>query len=158
MYCVHLIACGYSQVPVINDVTFCILLLMMLHFGYSAEKVTVEKPSYMGTLKKKFIWSAPKVHLRRKRTIYHFKQLHLQPCSAACYYYKKAVEILKSSSFFGGSIDPSLYFKKSAKDIVYVALYVDDNLIIGDIATIDDDIEASKRKGLLLNIGEWLQD
>ena len=51
---------------------------------------------------------------------------------AACQYYKKAVEILKSSGFVGGNIDPCLYVKKSMKGIVYIALYVDNNLMIGD--------------------------
>ena len=51
-YQVHLIACGYSQVPgidfsenyslVVNDVTFHVPLLMVQHFGYSAKIVNVE--------------------------------------------------------------------------------------------------------------------
>ena len=44
--------------------------------------------------------------------------------------------------------------KKSANDIVYVPLYIDDNLMIGDMATIDDGIEALKGKGLVLKIVE----
>ena len=67
-------------------------------------------------------------------------------------YYKKAIEILKSSGFVGGSIDPCLYVKKSTKGIVYLALYVDDNLMIGNITTIDDAIEALKSKGLALKL------
>ena len=77
---------------------------------------------------------------------------------AACQYYKKAVEILKSSGFVGGSIDPCLYVKKSAKGIVYVALYVGNKLMIGNSATIDDAILALKKKGLMLKIVEGLQD
>ena len=65
---------------------------------------------------------------------------------------------MKSSGFVGGSINPCLYVKKSTKGILYVALYVDDNLMIGDIAAIDDTIEALKNKGLVLNIVEGLQD
>ena len=38
---------------------------------------------------------------------------------AAHQYYKKAVEILKNSSFVGSSVDPCLYVKKTTKDIVY---------------------------------------
>ena len=55
-------------------------------------------------------------------------------------YCKKTVEILKSLGFVRGSIDPCLC-------IVYVALYVDDNLMIGDIATIDDAIEVLTNRG-----------
>ena len=77
---------------------------------------------------------------------------------AAHQYYKKAVKILKSSSFIGGNINPCLYFKKSVKGIIYVALYIDNNLMIGNSATIDDAILALKGKGLVLKIVEGLQD
>ena len=56
-------------------------------------------------------------------------------------YYKKAVEILKNSSC-DSSIDPCLYVKKSAKGIVYVVLYIDDSLMVGNIAATDNTIEA----------------
>ena len=60
--------------------------------------------------------------------------------------------------FIGGTVDPCLYVKKSAKGIVFVALYIDDNLMIGDMATTDYVIEPLKRKGLLLKIVEGLED
>ena len=71
---------------------------------------------------------------------------------------KKAVKIFKSSGFIGGIIDPCLYVKKSMKWIVYIALYVNDNLMFGDIAAIDDAIVALTSKGLVLMIMEGLQD
>ena len=45
----------------------------------------------------------------------------------------------------------------SAKGIVYIALYIDDNLMVGDIATIDGTIEALKKKELVLKIVDRLQ-
>ena len=42
--------------------------------------------------------------------------------------------------------------------VVYVALYVDDNLMIGDIAAINDAIEVLENKGLILKIVEGLWD
>ena len=69
VYQVHLVACRYSQIPridfsenyslVVNDITFCVVLLMVLHFGYFAKIVDVET-AFLYTLKKKSIWSAPK--------------------------------------------------------------------------------------------------
>ena len=44
------------------------------------------------------------------------------------------------------------------KVIVYVTLYVDDNLMVGDIATINNTIKALKNKALVLKIVEGLQD
>ena len=64
--------------------------------------------------------------------------MHLLPCPSGLSLLKKAVEILKSSSFVGGSIDPCLYVKKGTKGVVYIALYVDDNLMVEDTATIDN--------------------
>ena len=55
-------------------------------------------------------------------------------------------------------LSPCLYVKNSAKGIVYIALYVDNNLMMGDIATIDDAIEALKNKGMILKIVEGLHD
>ena len=73
-------------------------------------------------------------------------------------HYEEAIKILKKSGFVGGSIDPSLYVKKSAKDIVYIALYTDDNLMIGNLAAINEAIKALKKKRMVLKIMEGLQD
>ena len=61
VYRVCLVACGYSPVPgidfskkyslVVNDVTFRILLLMVLHFGYSAKMVDIKTAFLYGDLK-----------------------------------------------------------------------------------------------------------
>ena len=63
---------------------------------------------------------------------------------AGLQYCKKAVNILKKLGCFGGNDDPCLYVKKSEKGIVYVALYIDDNLMIGDIEAINEAITALK--------------
>ena len=62
MYWVHLVMCGHSQVPgvnfsknyspVVNDIAFCTLLLMMIHFVYSAKIVNVETAFLYGDLEK----------------------------------------------------------------------------------------------------------
>ena len=65
---------------------------------------------------------------------------------------------MKSSGFEQGSIDPCLCVKRSMKGIVYVALYVDNNLMIGNKAVINDPILALKNKGLVLKVVEGLQD
>ena len=70
VYWMCLIACRYSQVPevnfsqnyspVVNNMTFCVLLLMVLHFGYSAKIVDVETAFLYGDLEEESIWSTPK--------------------------------------------------------------------------------------------------
>ena len=71
--------------------------------------------------------------------------MHLCLVQAVRYYCKKADKILKNLGFVGGNVDPCLYVNKSAKGIVYVALYVDDKLMVGNIA-------ALKESKLLLKI------
>ena len=169
VYRVHLIACRYSQVlgidfsenysPVVNNITFCILLLMVLHFGYSAKIVDIKTAFLFGDLKEEIYMECPQGMANVKKD----DCIILNKCiyglvEAAHQYYKKAIEILKSSGFVGGSIDPCLYVKKIMKGIVYIALYVDDNLMIDISAAIDDAILAVKNKGLVLKIVEGLQD
>ena len=49
---------------------------------------------------------------------------------AATQHNKKAVEILRKESFTDVNNNPCLYMKKSTNNRVYVALYVNDNLMI----------------------------
>ena len=48
---------------VVNDITFHILLLIVIHVGYLAKIVKMEMVFSMGNFKKKFTWSVPKVCL-----------------------------------------------------------------------------------------------
>ena len=48
--------------------------------------------------------------------------------------------------------------QKEHEGYIYVALYIDDNLMIGNSAIIDDAILELKNKGLVLKIMEGLQD
>ena len=135
MYQVHLIACGYSQVPgndfsenyspVLNDITFHILLLMILHFGYLAKIVDIETAFLYGDLEEKIYMECPQGmdDVKKDDCIILNRCIH-GLVQAAHQYYKNAAEILRSSSFVGDSIDPCLYVKKSAKGIIYTALYM----------------------------------
>ena len=73
-------------------------------------------------------------------------------------YYTKATEILQTLGFIGGNGKPCLYVKKSEKGIVYVVLYIDDKLIVGDVESIDKAIAALTENGLVLKILEGLKD
>ena len=133
---------------------------MVLHFGYSAKIVDVETAFLYGDLEEEIYMECIQgmSNITKDDCIILNKYIY-GLVQAACQYYKKAVEILKSSGFVGGSIDQCLYVKKSVKGvIVHVALYVEDNLMVGHIAAINDAIEALKSKGLVLKIVEGQQD
>ena len=52
---------------------------------------------------------------------------------------------------------PIFYVKKSNKSIVNTAFYVDDNLMVGDVVTIDVAIEALQENGLVLKSVKWIK-
>ena len=64
--------------------------------------------------------------------------------------------ILKKIGFEGGMVDPCLFVRKSTLGIVYIALCVDDNLLVGKPAAIDEVINLMKEEGLVLKINDDL--
>ena len=66
---------------------------------------------------------------------------------AARQYHKKFVAILKKIGFIGGDVDPCLFVKKWELGVCFAAIYVDDNLLIGDEAAIDDTIKQLRENG-----------
>ena len=70
VYWAHIVACRYSQVtcvdfsekysPVVNEITFQILLLMMIHFGYLAKIVNVEIAFLYGDIEEEIYMECPK--------------------------------------------------------------------------------------------------
>ena len=84
----------------------------------------------------------------------------------------KSDYIILNKSFYGLVQAAWQYFKKSCQDpdeirihvqksekgIVYVALYIDKNLMTGNIEAIDKAITAFKENGLVWKTVKWLQD
>lgn len=76
------------------------------------------------------------------RNVTHENALRLIACiyglvQAANRYHKRFVEILKSIGFEGGDVDPCLLWRKDKHGTVYVAIYVDDNFMVGDKKAIE---------------------
>jgi Reverse transcriptase (RNA-dependent DNA polymerase) len=146
------VACGYSQVPevgfqerfvpVINDETFRILLLMMLTCNLKAKVVNIA--FLHGDLKETMYMEIPKgteasvdVCLILNKTIYGLVQ-------SAIEFYNKLVSALKDCGFQGSLVDPCLWIKHVNQGIVIIAIYVNDCLIIGDDPNINEVIEELK--------------
>ena len=165
----RLCACGYSQIPgvdftqnfspVVNDMTFRMLITVMIYFGLAAKIVDVETAFLYGRLDEEIYMECPpglsgvsKANvLSLGRCIYGLVQASRQ-------YHKEIVRILKEIGFEGGEVDPCLLYKKSKLGICYVALYVDDNLFVGHPAAIDDAIKKLKEHDLVLKIEDTLKD
>ena len=153
MYQAGLVAWGYSQVPgiklVVNDITFLILLLVVIHFGYLAKIVDVETAFLYGNLEEEIYMECPQgmSNMGKDGCIILNKCIY-GLVQAAQQYYKKAVKILKKLGLVRGNVDQWFSVKKSEMGIINVALYVDNNLMIGDIEAINNAIAAPKENGL----------
>ncbi len=69
---------------------------------------------------------------------------------AARQYHKKAVEVLHKIGFNCEKVDPCLFWKRFQKGVVFMAIYVDDNMIVGHPKAIDDTIEQLEKNGLVV--------
>jgi hypothetical protein len=65
---------------------------------------------------------------------------------------------LRKIGVTGGDVDPCLFVKNSSLGIVFIALYVDDNLLVGHPKAIKDAIKQMKKHGLILKIKDDLRD
>ena len=55
-------------------------------------------------------------------------------------------------------MDPCLCFKKNNKGMCFIAIYVDDNLLVGNREAIKETIKDLKANGLILKIEDDLKD
>jgi len=73
-------------------------------------------------------------------------------------WWKKFIEILKKIGFTGGYADPCLMVRHSANGLIFVSVYVDDNLCIGHRAALKEFVVLLKENGLVIKVSEGLSD
>jgi histone deacetylase 1/2 len=169
VYRARLVACGYSQIPgvdftdnyspVVNDVTFRLLLVIWLYYHYTAKIVDVETAFLYGKLEEDIYMECPPGLEGGSKS----KVCKLNACiyglvQAARQYYKHIVAILKKIGFTGGLVDPCLFSKVDKMGTCYVVLYVDDNLIIGDEKAVQETITQLQKHGLIPKIEDNLNN
>ena len=144
--------------PVVHDITFCVLILAMMIYGYPAKIVDVETAFLYGDLDAEIYMKCPEGLKKEEGDVLTLTKCIYGLVQSARQYHKKATTILKDIGFVGGDVDPCLYMKRGKKGTVFLCLYVDDNLLIGDQAAIDDAIKQMKQKGLILKVKDSLKD
>ena len=164
----RLVACGYSQVagvdftenyaPVINDITFRILLIAMIVWKLEGKIIDVETAFLNGDLDEDIYMDCPEgldaeddECLQLQRTIYGLVQ-------AARQYFKKFVGGLKQIGFEGGQVDPCLLMKENNGERIYIGTYVDDNACIGTQSLINETIEELQKLGFKLKVMDDFTD
>lgn len=118
--------------PVINDLTFWILLTVKMVKKLKAILLDVETAFLYGELKETIFMECPegmehKIDecLKLNKSIYGLTQ------ASKCFY-NKIIEVLQKFGFKVSAADPCLLTRQLNEGVVYLALYVDDILAIGD--------------------------
>ena len=162
----RLVACGYSQIPgvdftesyapVINDVCWRILIVVMMVLKLDYKIIDVETAFLFGDLEEEVYMTCDAVHkedeaLKLKHAIYGLVQASRQ-------FWKKYTDKLKKIGFVGGYPDPCLYSRRDEYGVVFLAVWVDDSLLVGDKKAIDMAVQDLKNEGFSLKEDGSLDD
>jgi len=164
----RLVACGYSQIPgvdftenfapVINDVTWHILIVAMLIWKLDAVIINVETAFLHGELEEEIYMNLPEGMtgfddecLLLLKSIYGLVQ-------AARQWNKRLIAILKKIGFKGGYADACLMIRQTENGLVIVSVYVDDNFSVGHKKALLEFVEDLKKEGLSVKVSENLTD
>jgi len=162
------VACGYSQIPgvdftenyapVMNDVTWRILLVAMLVWKMDAIIIDVETAFLHGELDEEIYMDLPAgLDGESDECLLLLKALY-GLVQGARQWWKKFVEILKKIKFQGGYADPCLMIKRSDDGSVFASIYVDDNFCVGHRQALKQFVEDLKAQGLTVKVSERLTD
>jgi len=175
IYRARLVACGYSQVPgqdfveyyspVINDTTFkLVLMLLAMHPQWIAKIADTETAFLHGDLDEQIFMNIPEGYDKVIGPASNENECLLLTASidglvqAARMYFLKVTKMLRQAGFVGGNVDPCLFYRRNKKGTVVIAIYVDDNLIIGDEKAVDDVIEQMECFGFTLKVTDNMWD
>ena len=164
----RLVACGYSQVPgidfqeiyapVINDVSYRIILIIMIVMKLDAKIVDIETAFLHGDLDVEQYMERPKgLNAKDDEALLLLQSIYGLTQSAR-QFWKKICDTLMKIGFTKNQIDPCVLMKKTETSILIVGLYVDDMLCVGTNKDIEDMIKALNEHGFKVKVEDELKD
>jgi len=160
----RLVCLGYSQIPGVdfsnnyapvgNDVTFRVVMVLRLMFGFHAVLLDVETAFLYGKFERvKYmeILSGYKevYHEAEKDTVLKLQMAMYGLVQAAQQWFKRLSDVLITLGFQPCKSDPCLMYRVKENGLCIILMYVDDNLIIGSNKAIDQ-VTDELRKYLML--------
>ena len=164
----RLVACGYSQIPgidfnesfapVVNDVSFRIMLIAKLTYNLQASIVDVETAFLHGDLQEEIYMNVPEGLQQDSTNCLFLKKTIYGLVQSAREFYNKLLSTLKSMGFAENKSDPCLLAKWTNDIPILIGIYVDDCLVIGKDEEIHRVIEGLRERGFSLKIESDLRD
>ncbi|KAG5861467.1 hypothetical protein JTB14_037672 [Gonioctena quinquepunctata] len=129
--------------PVARLVTLCILFAVVNHQNLPIYQMNVESTFSYGDIKEEVYLSEPRV-LKLKKSLYGSKK-------SPKYWNKKFNECLESHSFIKSKADYCLYIMKNIGNNLYLLLFVDDLLLLGDDEQVIEEIKTTLNENFKIN-------
>ncbi len=130
----RLVACGYSQIPgvdfnesfapVVNDVSFRIMLIAKLIWDLQASIVDVETAFLHGDLQEEIYMSIPEGMNQDSNTCLLLRKTIYGLVQSAREFYNKLLSTLKTMGFTENKSDPCLLSKWINEDVILIGIYV----------------------------------
>jgi Reverse transcriptase (RNA-dependent DNA polymerase) len=120
-----------AKSPVINDVSFCVMLIIKLTRGLQATIIVVETAFLHGNLQEEIYMNIPDGLDSNGNECLKFKKTIYGLVWSAREFYKKIIEVLKGVRFVENKSDPCLLSKGEDGEVILIGIDVDDCLVIG---------------------------
>jgi Reverse transcriptase (RNA-dependent DNA polymerase) len=137
----RLVACGYRQIPgidfnesfapVVNNVSFQIMLIAKLIWDIQASIVDVETAFLHGDLQAEIYMNVPEGLQQDSNSCLPLKNTIYGLVQSAKEFYNKLLSTPKSMGFTKNKSDPCLLSKCTHDNVVLFGIYVDDCLVVG---------------------------
>jgi hypothetical protein len=158
----RLVACGYRQIPgnnfnesfapVVNDVSFRIILSVELLWDLQASIVDVETAFLHGDLQEEIYLNVPKGMSQDDKTCLLLKKTIYVLVQSAREFYNKLLSTLKSMGFTENKSDPCLLTRWINSKVIIIGIYVDDCLVVRKEDEIQELIQGLKESGFNLKV------
>ncbi len=168
IFCARLVACGYRQIPgvdftenyapVMNNVTWHILLVVMIIWKMDVIIINVKTTFLHGELNKEIYMDLPAgLNGDSDKCLLLLKVLY-GLVQGTRQWWKKFVKILKRIEFQGGYANPCLLIKRSDDGLVFASIYVDDNFCVRHRQALQQFVKDLHAQGLTVKVSKQLMD